>query len=196
MGPRVQAVVDTIVEERDRFERFCRSLSEDELTRPVPISTWIVKDFISHLATLDEPIGRWFAAVADGDGSAGMGGGADSEPWNVDRFNDTAVAARRERPLDEIIAGAVRQRAALLGVLGRLEDTMLDQTIRFGGDGKRPPRDIPFGQFLQGWARHDVIHVADMLKTLPERRGDPEVVAWFARPEVHTVVDFYQKAMA
>lgn len=196
MGPRVQAVVDTIVGERERFERFCRSLSEEELARPVPQSSWIVKDFVSHLATLDDPIGRWFIAVAAGDGSRGMGRGADGEAWDVDRFNDAAVAERRGRPLEEILAEAARERAALLEVMERLDDDRLDQTFRFGGDSKRPPRDLLFGQFLQGWALHDVIHVADMLKALPERRDDPAVAAWLGEPAVQAVVGFYQQAMA
>jgi hypothetical protein len=71
----------------------------------------------------------------------------------------------------------------------------LDAIIRFGGDRKRPPVDVPLGQFLAGWARHDAIHVADMLKALPERRNDPEIVAWLARPDVATSISSYQKAM-
>ena len=38
---------------RAKFEVFCRSLSDEQLNRQVPSSTWIVKDFISHLATID-----------------------------------------------------------------------------------------------------------------------------------------------
>ena len=68
-------------------------------------------------------------------------------------------------------------------------------TIRFGGDRKRPPVDLQLGQFLGGFSRHDAIHVADMLKALPERRNDPEIRAWLNRPEVAASISSYQKAM-
>ena len=63
MVPRTQATIDTITSERARFEQFCRSLNAAELARPVPGSTWQVKDFISHLATIDGPIARWFGSL-------------------------------------------------------------------------------------------------------------------------------------
>jgi hypothetical protein len=41
----------------------------------------------------------------------------------------------------------------------------------------------------------DVIHVADMLKALPARRGDPETVAWLRRPDLAASISSYQKAI-
>jgi hypothetical protein len=38
--------------------------------------------------------------------------------------------------------------------------------------------------FLSGWAQHDPIHVADMLKALPERAADAELKAWLDSPFV------------
>ncbi len=57
-GETVTTVVRTIREQREKFETFCRSLSEEELRRPVPESTWIVKDFVSHLGSLDPTTSR------------------------------------------------------------------------------------------------------------------------------------------
>jgi hypothetical protein len=195
MVEEIEATVRRIEGERARFERFCRSLSEEELQRPVPGSSWIVKDFISHLATIDGPIAAWFAAIADGSAAQPerpAGGGK----WDVDRFNDARVAERRGRSLEEIVAEAARERAALIGVLHRLTAEQLAAPIHFGGDSKRPPAEIPLARYLQGWSRHDAIHVADMLKALPERRSDPDVAAWLAEPEVAAIVGTYQKAMA
>lgn len=192
MVPRVQQVVDVIDAERERFERFCRSLSAEELVRPVPESTWIVQDFIAHLATIDGPVGTWFVSlVGGGDGQPG-GRGA----WNVDRYNDEAVAKRRELTVEQVLAEAAEQRAALVAVMARFTDAQLDGSIHFGGDSKRPPSEIPLNRYLQGWARHDVIHVTDMLKALPERRTDPVVAEWLAEPDIQTLVTYYQKAMA
>jgi len=55
---------------------------------------------------------------------------------------------------------------------------------------------LPLGQFLLGWTRHDAIHVADMLKALPERRNDPEIVEWLGRRDIAASISSYQKAMA
>ncbi len=60
----VQSIIQSIREHREKFERFCRSLSEEELGRPVPESSWIVKDFVSHLATLDPEMARSFQGAA------------------------------------------------------------------------------------------------------------------------------------
>jgi hypothetical protein len=195
MIPEVQTVVDRIVEERTKFEAFCRSLNDSELSTAVPDSTWCVKDFISHLATIDGPITAWFTAVAEGSAS-GPRTGSGGERWNVDRFNDDAVAKLRDRSVDGILTHAATERSTLVGVLGRLTQEQVDASIHFGGDAKRPATDMQFGRYLQGWARHDVIHVADMLKALPERRTDPAVAAWLDEPDVRTLVGFYQKAMA
>jgi hypothetical protein len=111
-------------------------------------------------------------------------------------FMPAAVAEWRGRSVDELLAETARRRAALIGVMGRLPETALDQSIHFRGDRKRPPRDPPLEQFLQGWARHDVIHVADMLKALPERRADPTVVDWLAEPEVAAAVGAYARLMS
>lgn len=192
MIPEVQAIVNQIAAERERFERFCRSLSEEELWRPVPESTWVVKDFISHLATIDLPVAAWFSTIQGRPVARTEAG----EAWDVDRFNDEQVAKRRERAVEEILAEAATARTAMIAMLDRFTEEQVAGTTRFGGDSKRPASEVQVLRYLQGWARHDVIHVADMLKALPERREDPPIVTWFAEPGVRTVVGFYQKAMA
>ena len=54
----------------------------------------------------------------------------------------------------------------------------------FDGDAKRPPGNVPFGMFLAGWAWHDPIHAADMLKALPELAADPAIKSWVENPFV------------
>jgi hypothetical protein len=194
MTPEAQPIVELITAERDRFERFSRSLTDEELGRPVPQSTWQVKDFISHLATIDRPVSTWFTAIQAG--STGAPTSGSGERWSVDRFNDEAVAKRRDRDVEQILAEAARDRATMLEVLGTFTTEQVNGTIRFGGDSKRPPADLQLIRYLQGWARHDVIHVSDMLRALPERREDPVIVAWFAEPGVQALVGTYQQAMA
>jgi len=192
MVPRVRAIVDSLAEERARLERFARSLTEEELARAVPGSTWRVKDFIAHVSTLDAAYIGWFTALA---GEPDPGNHRGSPGFDVDRFNESAVAARRDRSVNDLLGEAVQLRGRLISVMERFSDDKLDATIRFGGDRKRPPVDLPLGQFLPGWTRHDAIHIADMLKALPERRNDPEIVAWLGRPDVAASISSYQKAM-
>src|SRR5215470_15790966 len=150
MVPRVQATIASLTEERARLARFARSLTAEDLARPVPGTVWTVSDFIAHVAG---------------------------------------------RSVGDNLAEGASLRGRLVAVIERFTDDTLDSTIRFGGDRKRPPVDLPLGQFLTGCTRHDAIHVADMLKALPERRHDPEILAWLGRPEVAASISDYQKAM-
>ncbi len=192
MVPRVRAIVDSLAEERARLERFARALTEEELARAVPNSTWRVKDFIAHVSTLDAAYIGWYTTLA---GDRDPGNHRGSPGFDVDRFNESAVAARRDRSVNDLLGEAAELRGRLIDVMERFSDDKLDATIRFGGDRKRPPVDLPLAQFLPGWTRHDAIHVADMLKALPERRNDPEIVPWLGRPDVAASISSYQKAM-
>jgi len=94
MVPRVRAIVDSLADERARLARFARSLTEEELSRAVPGSSWQVKDFIAHVATLDAAYIGWFTALA---GEPDPGHHRESPGFDVDRFNEFAVAERRGR---------------------------------------------------------------------------------------------------
>ena len=45
MVPRVKTILDSLGDDRARLERFARSLTQVDLSRSVPGSTWTVKDF-------------------------------------------------------------------------------------------------------------------------------------------------------
>ena len=187
----VAGIIDSIRGHRAKFERFCRSLSEEEMARPVPDNTWVVKDFVSHLATLDSELARTFEAAAAGR-PEDAGRNADGTPFDLDGFNDAQVAGRRERPLERILEEAADNRAALIETLERLTDEEIAREMHFQGDAKRSPAQLPLKVFLMGWSLHDPIHVADMLKALPQRADDPELAAWLSHP----VIQGYQQAMS
>jgi len=90
----VQNVIDAITENRCKFEAFCHALSEEQLARAVPGSTWIVRDFAAHLGTLDTALLNWFGAVPAG-AAADSSVGADGQPFDVDEFNNAQAASRR-----------------------------------------------------------------------------------------------------
>jgi uncharacterized damage-inducible protein DinB len=187
----ISRIAQQFRDNRDRFEAFCRSLSDEELSRPVPDSDWTVKDFIAHLGTLDTELIRWFEAVREGTTDE-PARSADGSPFDVDNWNNAIVADRNEWSLDQIFDEAASNRERLLASLEKLDDAKIEQTVHFPGDNKRPPADVPFKLFLLGLARHDPIHVADMLKALPERADDAGLRAWLDDP----AVKWYQDAMA
>lgn len=187
----VQHAADTMLKHRQQFEEFCRSLSEEELNRPVPNSDWTVKDFIIHLSQFDEEVTRWMAALKDGRIEA-PGRNDDGSTFDVDAYNNARIAERHSWPLDRILAEGEANRAKLAAEMEELEDAHIDQTVHFPGDNKRPSADVQFKLFLTGLARHDPIHVADMLKALPERAVDPAIAAWMD----DGAVKWYQNAMS
>jgi hypothetical protein len=191
-GETVDRVIQTMKDERVRFEAFCRSLTDEEQNRMVPPDNkWSVKDFAAHLGTLDTEMVRWFDGVAAGKMDQ-PALGDDGTPFNVDNWNDKIVATRHDWSLDQIFEEAASNRVKLLESLSKLTEEQVNAVAHFAGDNKRPPADIPLKLFLLGLARHDAIHVADMLKALPERANDPEVKAWLDHP----AVTWYQNAMS
>lgn len=187
----VERLIRMFRDNRERFVAFCGSLSEEELARPVPNSTWQVKDFVSHLATLDTEITRWFESVMAGD-TKGPGQNPDGTRFDIDQWNDAAIAERKGWTLDQIFTEAAPNREKMLETLARMTDEQIEQVVHFPGDNKRDPADVPFKLFLFGLARHDPIHVADMLKALPERADDADLRAWLDDP----AVKWYQDAMS
>lgn len=188
----IEKVVSTIKNERVRFEAFCRSLTTEELERMVPPDDkWSVKDFAAHLGTLDIEMIRWLDGVAAGIPDQPIRN-ADGTPFNIDNWNDRVVAERHNWTLDQIFDEAAANRAKLIASLQKLSEENVEAITRFGGDNKRSPADIPLKLFLLGWARHDAIHVADMLKALPERADDPAIREWLNHP----AVAWYQNAMS
>jgi hypothetical protein len=190
MSEAVEQVIDTIIKNRAQFEAFCLSLTDEESMRPVPGSTWLVKDFASHLATLDTLFVRYTDSIAQG-GQFDMTRDADGGDFNLDRWNDAQVAERRAWPMARIFEEAATNRAALIENVRALSEDDLSRTMHFR-DPKRGTADFPFRAFLVGWAQHDPIHAADMIKALPERATDPELTAWLANP----FVTGYQAAMS
>src|SRR5262245_22167597 len=126
----IERVAQQFRANRERFEEFCRSLSDEQLERPVPNSTYCVKDFASHLATLDTELVRWFEAVREGR-SDEPSRSADGSAFDVDQFNDAVVAERRNWSLDRIFEEAAANRARLLVALEALDDGAIERTVHF-----------------------------------------------------------------
>jgi DinB superfamily len=186
--PIVSRVIDELAAHRATFEAYCRSLSEEQLNRPVPQSTWLVRDFIAHLATIDEPVGEMFQTV-----HAGRDPGIrtqDGERWDVDRWNEDRIQERRAWSVEEVLGEAAKTRGELLVHLSALDENDLAKALKFGGDARRAPAEYPLGAYIQGWCKHDPMHALDMSRALPEAMT-PELEQWFADP----VVQGYNRQM-
>ena len=173
MNDRLTAVMDNATRNRDEFERFCQSLSGEQLNRPIPASHWRVKDYITHLATIDTWVGgEWFEAVASGTPFilSGEGGGQ----FDIDGWNDARVNERRDANLDDLFAEAAKNRGALFSTFPRFKEETLASRFVFRKN------EISFLEYLEAWTLHDPAHAMDMLKALPEKRADPQVRAWLA----------------
>ena len=126
MHADVAAIITGLDVDRARFESFSRSLSLEELARPVPNSSWVVKDFISHLATIDRTVEQMFRAVHNGTQGAPRSETRAGGDWNIDSWNDGQVAERRERTVDEILAEAALTRASIEEAMGQFTQADLD----------------------------------------------------------------------
>ncbi len=185
MDPDVAAVIEELDAHRERYVSFCRSLSEEQLVRAVPRSSWVVRDFVAHLGTIDGPVGGMFQGMhgvkATGFGAAAAG---------IDPWNDAQVAERRTWPLERVIEEMAETRAVLRGHLAALTAEDLQKAMAFGGDSKRAASSVRLVDYLRGWNKHDPMHVVDMVRALPEA-VTPELEAWFDDPAIRG----YQAAM-
>jgi hypothetical protein len=170
MHPDVIAVAETTAVHRAKYNAFCRSLSEAELQRPIPDSHWRVVDYISHLASIDIWVGKWFAAWADG---RDFDFKNDDGSWmNIDTWNDERINERKDAPLEDLLTEAANHRTNLEATMAKFSPELLARPFDFRG------ANITFLRYLQLWAAHDPAHSADMLKALPERASDPDLKAW------------------
>jgi hypothetical protein len=130
---------------------------------------------------------RLFQATASGEVMQAPDGGA----FDIDAHNEPLVQARRTWSMAKVFEEGARERADLIAELRKITDEQTQSMMYFAGDAKRSGGQVPFGLFLAGWAWHDPIHVADMLRGLPELQSDATITAWLESP----FVNGYQKAM-
>ena len=173
MRDRLTAIIGSADRNRAQFERFCRSLSEEQLHRPIPERHWRVKDYIAHLATIDIWVGgEWFEGMASG--TPFIPRGDDGSPFDIDRWNGARVNERHDASLDALFAEAAQTRAALYSTFPRFSEETLASRFVFR------KKEISFLEYLEAWTLHDPAHATDMLKGLPEKRADSQVRAWLA----------------
>jgi hypothetical protein len=158
MDPQLDTVIAATNANRTKFEAFCRSLTPEQLARPVPGTAWQVKDYIAHLATIDIWVGDWFAHLADGRPWRPRGEGG--QPFNIDTWNEARIQERKGSTVEELIAEAAREREKLWSVVDRFTPALLATPFDFRG------ATVTYLRYLELWSGHDPAHAADMRRAL------------------------------
>ncbi|MCC7366015.1 MAG: DinB family protein [Dehalococcoidia bacterium] len=179
MHIRARLVIDELARHRAQFEHLCHSLTAEELATPVPGSHWTVKDYVTHLCTIDALIAAGFSPTV------GLAAPAPvpplPSPFDIDEWNDHAVLPRRDSTIDELLAESRIHRANMVAAIERMEDEHLDRVIPYGGDRRAlnlPPSMVRFGGLLWGIAIHEPTHTRDMLRALPHRADESWLQEW------------------
>ncbi len=177
---RAQALVDEQGRHRERFESFCRSLTDEELSEQVPGTPWTVHGYIAHLATIDSLITPFFAPLV-GLTDVPRPEVPPPSPFDIDEWNEAMVPLRAGASVEELLAEAGKHRAEYARVLSAVSDEQLDMMIAFGGDRKvidLPSTQVRLEDLLWAIALHDPNHTQDILRAIPQR--EPDVRDWLA----------------
>ena len=176
MHAQLEPVVAAAKENRRRFESFCRSLTDAQLEAPIAATTWRVKDYIAHLATIDIWVGEWFEHQAEGRPWRPRAG--DGGAFNIDDWNEARIQERLDTGVEDLLGEAAGHRARLWAAVDRFTDEVLEQRFEFH------ERTITFLRYLQLWVAHDPAHAADMLRGLPELSGEADLREWIAKHSI------------
>jgi hypothetical protein len=176
---RVQTVIDRIVSERQRFVDWIRSVPDDQWSNTSPEGIWQARDYVAHLASIDPLLAEWFRALQRSE----PGIGADTT-FSIDEWNEQRILERRAHTIHELLDEMAASRVDLIAALADFTDEQLDRVIRFGGDSKRAPRDIPLHLYLGFWAFHDRWHMEDARRAIAGEEEQPFGDAAFARTVV------------
>jgi Mycothiol maleylpyruvate isomerase N-terminal domain len=178
--PRTQAILDEQAAHREHFERFCRSLTAEELATRVPDAPWTVHGYIAHLATIDALISPFMAPVV-GITDVPTPELPPPSPFDIDEWNEGIVPLREGASVDALFEEAAAHRAVFARVIAALSDQQLDMMIPFGGDRKvidLPATMVRLGDLLITISMHDPMHTRDIVRALPHR--EPDVHDWLS----------------
>jgi hypothetical protein len=132
-----------------------------------------VRDYISHLASIDIYVADWFEHTAAG--TRFRATNDDGTPFNIDTWNESRIQERRLASLDDLFTAAAVHRDRLWAAVDGFNRDTLDRKFTFRGT------DITFLRYLQLWTAHDPAHAVDMLRGLPASRRDATIDGWLSK---------------
>jgi uncharacterized protein (TIGR03083 family) len=137
-----------------RLEGIVAGRSEEELKKAV-YPGWTAKRLICHIASTSGAA-AFFISMAQGSGP-GMGTGFDIDRWNAEQ-----VAARQDKPLEEILAEfRTGHESSIKAVEAAADDLMTKQVPDFSG-GVSALADL----IKEAATEHEAAHLDDLEKAL------------------------------
>ena len=150
-----QEIINAYQQSSRRLEGIVAGCSEEDLKKTV-YPGWTVKQILGHLASTSGSA-AFFIAMARAQSGQGMGAGFDVDRWNAEQ-----VAARQDRPVDEIMAEfRTGHESSIKAVESVPDDLMAKQVPDFSG-GMSALADLIKGSATD----HEASHLDDLEKAL------------------------------
>jgi uncharacterized protein (TIGR03083 family) len=148
-----QDIINAYQESTRRLEGIIAGRSEEDLKRAAA-EGWTAKQIICHLASTAGSAGFFITMAQSGQG---MGTGFDLDRWNAEQ-----VAARQDKPLEEIVAEfRAGHESSIKAVEAAADDLLAKEVADFSG-GTAALADVIHGSPTD----HEAAHLDDLEKAL------------------------------
>ena len=148
-----QDIIDAYQQSTRRLEKIAAGRSEGDLKKTT-YEGWTARHLICHMASTSGAA-AFFVSMAQSGG--GMGAGFDIDRWNAEQ-----VAARHDKPLEEILAEfRAGHEASIKAVEAAPDDLLAKQVPNFEG-GMSVLADMIWGSATE----HEAAHLDDLEKAL------------------------------
>jgi len=153
MVASTQEIISAYQQSTRRLDGIVAGRSEEELKKTV-YPGWVAKQVLCHLASLSGSAAFFITMAQSGQG---MGAGFDIDRWNAEQ-----VAARQDRPVEEIMAEfRTGHESSIKAVESAADDLMMKQVPDFSG-GMSALADLIKGSATD----HEAEHLNDLEKAL------------------------------
>ena len=149
-----QDIVNAYEQSTRRLEGLISGCCQEDLKKTA-YEGWTANQLICHMASTSGAA-AFFISMAQASGQ-GIGSGFDVDRWNAEQ-----VAARQEKPLDEVLAELrAGHEASIKAVEAAPDDLLAKQVPDFSG-GMSPLADLIKGSATE----HEAMHLDDLEKAL------------------------------
>lgn len=146
-------IIDAYQRSTQRLERLAAGRSEEDLQQTT-YEGWSAKHLICHMASTSGAAAFFISMARSG---GGMGAGFDIDRWNAEQ-----VAARQDKPLEDILAEfRAGHEASIKAVEAASDDLLAKQVPNFEG-GMSPLADLIWGSATE----HEAAHLDDLEKAM------------------------------
>lgn len=148
-----QDIISAYQESTRRLEGILSGRSEDDLKRDAN-EGWTAKQVVCHLASTAGSAAFFIAMAQSGQSAAG---GFDVDTWNAEQ-----VAARQDRPLEEIVAEFRTGHEGSIKAVEEVADELLVKQVPDFSGGMSALADL----IREAATEHEAEHLADLEKVL------------------------------